>query len=197
MQSPRPRVVVVGRAVAGPHAAGPRGDGHVGREGTARRAMRLTLHVALGFVASAALVLPATQRAFAGPVDGVTGQLVVTGAEQLADGGPLTPGERRRACVTVAYTGAGDATVRLVPDIEDGGLATHLELRIDEAAAGCAPTATAPLVAGNLDDLDDRPTEMFATSTATTRSYTVTLTAAPALPSGATAGVDLAWSITR
>lgn len=158
--------------------------------------MRLTVHVALGFLASAALVLPATQRAFAGPADAPARPLVVTGLDELATGGPLTPGERRRACVTVSYTGGGGPTVVLAPTVTDDGLAEHLTLEVAETAAGCVPT-TDTVIAGPLDDLDSRPVEAFAANgPSTTRAYAVTLTAGEHLPSGATAGLDLAWMLT-
>lgn len=161
----------------------------------------MTVHVALGFLASAALVLPATQRAFAGPVDApapsTAAPLIVTGTDDLTAGGPLTPGERRRACVTVSYAGSGDAVVLLVPRVEDDGLAAHLRLEVDEAGADCTPTGAPALLVGDLDDLDARSTRVFVTTTAPTRTYAVTLTAAPALPSGASAGLDLVWSVTH
>lgn len=164
-------------------------------QGRARRAIRLVVHAALGFVASAALVLPATQRAFAGPADAPATPLVVTGIHELTAGGPLTPGERRRACVTVSYTGGDGATVLLAPTVTDDGLARHLTLEVAETAAGCVPT-TDTVIAGRLDDLEAGPVEAFAADAPTARAYAVTLTAGEHLPSGATAALDLAWTLT-
>jgi hypothetical protein len=167
----------------------------MGRVGLGRRTIRLSVHVVLGFVASAALVLPATQRAFAGPVD-TPPALSARGAEALSQGGPLVPGEQRRACVTVTYTGDGDAAVLLEASVTDDGLAEHLTLEVTESAAGCAPT-TDTVIAGALDDLAARPVEAFTANTPTARAYAVTLTAGEHLPSGATAALDLAWTLTR
>lgn len=168
----------------------------MGRAELGRRAIRLSVHLVLGFVASAALVLPATQRAFAGPADTTPPALSARGAEALSQGGPLVPGEQRRACVTVTYTGDGDTAVLLEASVTDDGLAEHLTLEVAETAPGCAAT-TDTLIAGALDDLAARPVEVFTADAPTARAYAVTLTAGEHLPSGATAALDLAWTLTR
>lgn len=165
---------------------------------------RLAAAASAGLVASA-LVLGRSQAAFtaeasSAPSRGV--ELVVSdGDRPLFDGRPMEVGDVRQACAEVTYRGdRPDVEVRLTASVRDEGLASLLQVTVEEGAGGAQGRCLGFVPAvetfrGSLLDFGQAEVGAWLAQPGDSRGYRFTTRLADPMP-GAAASADVHWTAT-